>query len=51
MNYTEKSCQNVKVLIMKGKTILGGIKKCANPHILRAIPHTQHNGILFFKLL
>ena len=36
---------------MNKKTFLGGIKKCANPHVLRAIPHTQHNGILLLKLL
>ena len=40
----QKVCQNVKSLEMKEKTILGGIRFCANPHVLRAKPHSQHNA-------
>ena len=40
----QKVCQNVKVLIMKEKTILGGVEKCANTHVFRANPHSQHNA-------
>ena len=29
---------------MSGKTEIEGMKMCANPHDLRAISHTQHNG-------
>lgn len=39
----QKVCQNVKLLEMREKTILGGARYCANPHILRAKPHSQHN--------
>ena len=27
---------------MREKTILGGVKKCAKSHVLRAESHTQH---------
>ena len=29
---------------MKEKTTLGGARFCANPHVLRAKPHSQHNA-------
>lgn len=40
----QKVCQNVKYLKMKEKTILEGAGICANPHVLRAKPHSQHNA-------
>ena len=39
----QKSCQTINCLIMSRMSILGGARFCANPHVLRAIPHTQHN--------
>ena len=44
MYIQQKSCQNVIFLIMSEKTILGGAKKCAIPHIFCAISHTSHGG-------
>lgn len=39
----QKPCQTVNVLIISEMLILGGARFCANPHVLRAIPHSQHN--------
>ena len=39
----QKSCQTINCLIISEILILGGERFCANPHVLRAIPHTQHN--------
>ena len=42
----QKVCQNVNLLIMRKKTILGGAEFCANSHVFCAISHTQHNEIM-----
>ena len=39
----QKSCQTINCLIISEILILGVARFCANPHGLRAIPHTQHN--------
>ena len=39
----QKPCQTVNILIISEIVIFGGARFCANPHVLRAIPHTQHN--------
>ena len=39
----QKVCQNVILLIISEMLIFEGVAFCANPHVLRAIPHTQHN--------
>ena len=36
----QKSCQNVKWLIVKGEAENRGEEKCAIPHIFRAKSHT-----------
>ena len=40
----QKVCQNNILLIMNELMILGSARFCANPHVLRAIPHSQHNA-------
>lgn len=40
----QKVCQSVILLIMSEILILGGAEFCANPHVFRAISHSQHNG-------
>jgi hypothetical protein len=40
----QKPCQTIKCLIISEILILGGARFCANPHVLRAIPHSQHNA-------
>ena len=39
----QKVCQNNILLIMNELMFLEGARFCANPHVLRAIPHSQHN--------
>ena len=39
----QKVCQNFILLIMSEMLIFGGVAFCANPHVLRAISHSQHN--------
>ena len=39
----QKVCQTINCLIISEILILGGARFCANPHVLRAIPHSQHN--------
>ena len=42
----QKSCQTINLLIMSEMMILGGAKKCANPHVFCAITHTFSAGFV-----